>query len=232
MLEINEFNQIVGDIVPNWKPCERPSKNIIIGKYCTLELLAINKHATELFNAISFENKGESWTYLPYGPFYSVDEFQQWLQNTMNDSDTILYAIIDQKSKQAIGVCGYLRINPAHGSIEVGHLHFSKHLKKTPQATEAIYLLTNYIFDELYYRRYEWKCHSLNEPSRHAALRYGFKFEGIFRQCNVFKNRNRDTAWFSILDHEWPALKNKFEKWLDQSNFEPDGNQIMRLQDC
>lgn len=232
MPEINEFDQLVGDIVPNWKPCEYPSKNKMIGKYCTLELFDINKHAAALLNAISFENKGESWTYFSYGPFYSIDAFQQWLQDTINRSDTILYAIMDKKSNQAIGIFGYLRMNPEQGSIEVGHLHFSKLLKKTPLATEAIYLLTSYVFDELNYRRYEWKCHSLNEPSRNAALRYGFQFEGIFRQCNVFKNRNRDTAWFSIIDSEWPALKIKFEKWLDDSNFYRDGKQIKRLQDC
>lgn len=232
MTETNEFNQPVGDMVLNWKPCECPSKNLITGKYCILELLDINKHAAELFHAISFENKGESWTYLSCGPFDSIDEFQQWLQNTMNNSDIIFYVILDSKIKKAIGICGYSRINPQHGSIEIGHLHFSKLLKKTPLATEAIYLMTRYIFDDLKYRRYEWKCHSLNKPSRNAALRYGFQFEGIFRQCNVFKNRNRDTAWYSILDHEWPALKMKFEKWLDDSNFNHKGNQIKRLQDC
>ncbi|HLB56432.1 MAG TPA: GNAT family protein [Coxiellaceae bacterium] len=232
MSEINKFNQTIGDIVPNWKSCEYPSKNKMTGKYCSLEILDIEKHASDLFDAISFENKGESWTYLSSGPIFLLEGFQQWLHNKVKNDDTILYVIIDLKSKKPIGIAGYLRIDPTHGTIEVGHLHYSKFLKQTPLATEAMYLMMHYVFEELHYRRYEWKCNSLNEASRNAALRLGFQFEGIFRQCNVFKNHNRDTTWFSILDNEWPALKIKFEKWLDENNFDLNGKQIKRLQDC
>src|SRR5690606_34325776 len=138
-------------------------------------------------------------------------------------------AILNRQTAAPIGICGYLRINPTHGSIEIGHLHYSKLLKQTPAATEAMFLLMQYAFDTLHYRRYEWKCHSLNQASRRAAERLGFTFEGIFRQCNVFKGHNRDTAWFSIIDKEWPALKGKFQRWLRADNFDVNGKQLTRL---
>ncbi|MBV8803091.1 MAG: GNAT family N-acetyltransferase, partial [Gammaproteobacteria bacterium] len=128
-----------------------------------------------------------------------------------------------------LGIAGYLRITPNHGVIEIGHLHFSKLLKQTPLATEAIYLMLKQVFDEYKYRRCEWKCNNLNEPSHKAAKRFGFTFEGIFRQHYVFKNQNRDTAWYSIIDSEWPILKEKFEKWLHSNNFTPSGKQILKL---
>jgi RimJ/RimL family protein N-acetyltransferase len=139
-----------------------------------------------------------------------------------------LYAI-SNNNNLPIGIAGYLRINPEHGVIEVGHLHYSKLLQKTPAATEVMYLMMRYIFDDLGYRRYEWKCNSLNEASKNAALRLGFKFEGIFRQSNVFKKYNRDTAWFSIIDSEWIAIKERFHRWLDPNNFDAKGKQIISL---
>jgi RimJ/RimL family protein N-acetyltransferase len=224
----NEFNQIIGYPIKNWQPKAAPSISKMIGNYCELELLDIAKHAKKLFNSLSLGNDGSSWTYLPYGPFATFEDFSLWLQKTSDVSDTVLYAILG-KHGLPIGIAGYLRINPEHGAIEIGHLHFSKRLQKTPAATEAMYLMMSYVFDELGYRRYEWKCDSLNQPSRNAAERYGFKFEGIFRQCNVFKGRNRDTAWFSIIDSEWPTIKNKFINWLNPKNFDDVGNQRMRL---
>src|SRR5262249_23531809 len=135
------------------------------------------------------------------------------------------------KTHLPIGKASYLRINPLHGVIEIGHLHFSKFLKRTAAATEAIYLMIQHLFDELGYRRCEWKCNALNQASRKAALRFGFKFEGIFRQNYVLKSHNRDTAWFSIIDNEWPQLKEKFQKWLDPNNFDCNGKQIIKLSD-
>jgi RimJ/RimL family protein N-acetyltransferase len=231
MLEKNEFNQVVGCYVENWVSPERPGNTILHGKFCILDPLEIHKHADKLFDSLSIDNQGESWTYLPYGPFNTCDEFQDWLQKTISDNDTLLYAILDIQTKRPIGIAGYLRINPEHGVIEVGHLHFSKLLKRTPIATEAMYLMMHYALEELKYRRYEWKCHSLNLASRAAALRLGFTFEGIFRQSNVFKNRNRDTAWFSILDNEWPTIREKFKKWLQPSNFNSNGGQIVSLRE-
>ena len=143
-------------------------------------------------------------------------------------TDTQLYAILNT-DHMPIGIAGFLRINPEHGTIEIGHLHYSKLLQRTPAATEAMFLLMRYAFDDLNYRRYEWKCNSLNIPSIKSALRLGFKFEGIFRQSNVFKGHNRDTAWYSIIDSEWPALKDKLQHWLDPKNFDQDGKQIFSL---
>ena len=182
-----------------------------------------------MFNALKIDNKGESWTYLPYGPFENEKEFSDWLQKAKSEPDVVFYAILDKQSNP-IGISGYLRINSEHGTIEVGHLHFSKRLQKTPAATEAMFLMMQYAFEELGYRRYEWKCNSLNQASCAAALRLGFKFEGTFRQSNVFKGRNRDTNWYSIIDSEWPALKEKFVRWLNPDNFDKQGNQITRLQ--
>lgn len=229
MHQKNQFGQIIGNRVDNWIPCQKPPQKVIQGTYCILEPLEINKHSSKLFDSLAIDNKGESWTYLPYGPFNTLNEFQEWLNTTMADINTLFYAILNVKTHQPIGISGYLRINSEHGVIEIGHLHFSKLLKRTPLATEAIYLMLQLIFDELGYRRCEWKCNALNEPSRMAAERFGFKFEGIFRQHYVFKNHNRDTAWFSILDSEWPIIKEKFQKWLAPSNFDATGKQILKL---
>ena len=155
---------------------------------------------------------------------------RSWLHLTMaKEQDTLLYAILDSQNHVPVGISGYLRINPEHGVLEVGHLHFSKLLQKTPAATEAMYLMMEYAFGVLNYRRYEWKCNSLNQASKDAALRLGFTYEGTFRQSNVFKNHNRDTSWFSILDHEWPAINKKLRQWLEPCNFDAQGNQKTRL---
>jgi RimJ/RimL family protein N-acetyltransferase len=225
----NEFDQLIGFPIENWHSREKPSQQIMMGKYCRLELLDIEKHTEQLFYALSLENDGSSWTYLPYGPFETCQDFCTWLEMTSTLDDTVLYTICDNKTGSPIGIAGYLRINPEQGSIEVGHLHFSKLLQKTPAATEAMYLMMQYAFEELHYRRYEWKCDSFNQPSRNAAERFGFKFEGIFRQSNVFKNRNRDTVWFSIIDSEWLDIKSRFCKWLSPENFDSRGNQIASL---
>ena len=172
------------------------------------------------------------WTYLPYGPFDSLDTYRAWTEEMSRRSDPLFFAIIDHNSGhasgRAVGLASYLRIDPAAGSIEVGHLHYSPLLQRTPAATEAMFLMMERAFN-LGYRRYEWKCDALNAPSRAAAQRLGFTFEGIFRQAVVVKGRNRDTAWFSIIDAEWPALANAFRRWLDPANFDPQGKQRERL---
>ncbi len=231
MNETNEFNQIVGCQIRNWQRANTPMKNAIQGTHCILEPLDIDKHAAQLFESLLLDNKGESWTYLPYGPFKDGMEFQEWLKKTISEHDTLLYAVTDPKSLVPIGIAGFLRINPEHGVIEVGHLHYSKLLKRTPAATEAMYLMMRYVFEELGYRRYEWKCNSLKQDSRNAALRLGFKFEGIFRQSNVFKTCNRDTAWFSIIDSEWHEIKKRFQRWLSPENFDISGNQRSSLRE-
>ena len=140
-----------------------------------------------------------------------------------------VHTIVDQSSNKALGVASYLRINPAVGVIEVGHINYAPILQQTRAGTEAMYLMMKRVFEELGYRRYEWKCDALNIASRHAAERLGMTFEGIFRQATIYKQRNRDTAWFSILDHEWPRMKVAFEKWLKSENFKENGKQIKRL---
>ncbi len=225
--EKNEFDQPVGFKIENWAPVKRPPGITLQGQYCTLELTNIDQHAVPLFEA--FSQNDSSWTYLSGGPFKNLEEFQTWFKKIVSDPDCIFYTILDPKTRLPIGVTAYLRIVPDHGVIEVGHLHFSNALKQTPAATEAMYLMMKHVFDDLGYRRYEWKCNNLNEASKNAALRLGFKFEGIFRQLLVAKGHNRDTAWFSIIDNEWPELKKRFERWLNPDNFDAQGKQVKRL---
>jgi RimJ/RimL family protein N-acetyltransferase len=160
-----------------------------------------------------------------YGPFDSFDAYRRWLVAMTESNDPLFYAIVDNASGKAVGVAAYMRIDPANGVIEVGHLNFSPALQRTAAATEAMYLMMRRAFDELGYRRYEWKCDSLNAPSRSAAERLGFHYEGLFRQAIIYKNRSRDTAWFSIIDSEWPARKTAFERWLAPENFDAAGRQ-------
>lgn len=198
------------------------------GRFCRVEALDPWRHADALYAANSTDSEGRMWTYLPYGPFHSRADYRAWIEGTARESDPLLYAIVDRATHQAAGVAGYLRINPSCGSIEVGHLCYSPGLQRTPAATEAMFLMMERAFC-LGYRRYEWKCDALNEPSRAAARRLGFSFEGVFRQATVVKGRNRDTAWFSIIDREWPALKDAFERWLNPANFDDQGRQRVRL---
>ncbi len=227
MNEKNEFNQVVGCLIKNWVPIKELEPTIMRGNYCVLEPLDINKHIKKLFENLSIDNRGESWTYLPYGPFVDDIEFRSWLKAIATGQNPRFYTIL--KNDNPVGIASYLRINLEHGVIEIGHLHFSKLLRRTPAATEAMYLMMRYIFEDLKIRRCEWQCNSLNEASKNAALRLGYTFEGIFRQSHVFKDRNRDTARFSIIDCEWPGIKSNFLQWLDPNNFDAEGKQIKSL---
>ena len=185
-------------------------------------------HAADLHAAFVADTGARDWTYLPYGPFESETAFGDWLSATCLGDDPLFHTICAPDGK-ALGLASYLRIDPANGVIEVGHIHFAPTLQRTALATEAMALMMARAFDELGYRRYEWKCDALNAPSRRAAERLGLTYEGTFRQATVVKGRNRDTAWFSILDHEWPALKARMTAWLDPSNFDSAGHQITSL---
>lgn len=229
--EINELNQPVGYPLTNWKPCSAPPRTAMPGRYCTIEPLDAKHHASDLASIFVHESKDEDWTYLPYGAYRQDADFLAWVDSVESSQDPLFHAVIDNTSGVAVGIASYLRIEPAIGVIEVGHIHFSPRLQKTPAATEAMYLMMKRAFDELDYRRYEWKCDALNAPSRTAAERLGFQFEGIFRQATMYKGRNRDTAWFSILDSEWPQLKERFERWLQPDNFDENGQQKQRLGD-
>lgn len=194
-----------------------------------LEPLSTQQHGDDLWAALGGEANAELWRYFADGPFPDRAAFDVHLAAKEASADPLFYAIVDAESKQAVGHAALMRIEPKHRVIEVGNIVYSKALQRTRGATEAMYLLARYVFEELQYRRYEWKCHSLNEASRRAALRLGFTFEGIFRQHMIVKGKNRDTAWFSMLDSEWPLRKADFERWLDPSNFGDDGRQLSRL---
>jgi RimJ/RimL family protein N-acetyltransferase len=225
----NHLGQPIGFPVADWQPRPWPPGTAMHGRTCHLEPLDPGRHAEELYRAYGEDGDGRLWTYLAYGPFASLADFQAHLQKMSGEEDPLFYAIINQASGQAEGVASYLRITPAHGVIEVGHINYAPKLQKTVMATEAMYLMMRRVFDELGYRRYEWKCDALNAASRRAALRLGFQFEGIFRQAVIYKGRNRDTAWFSITDVEWPAIKQAFEAWLDPANFDGQGQQRQPL---
>lgn len=220
---LNLYAQPVGTPVPGWTPPPAPARTALHGVHCDLRPLDVGM-ADALFEAFSLDDDDREWTYLPYGPFVDREEFREWIRTAAGSSDYILFAIHSEHDRRPTGIAGYLRVMPTSGSIEVGHLRFSRLLKRTCASTEAMYLMMRHAF-ELGYRRYEWKCDALNEPSREAAGRLGFSFEGIFRQATVYKGRTRDTAWFSVLDREWPALRQAFELWLDPSNFDGEGRQ-------
>jgi RimJ/RimL family protein N-acetyltransferase len=224
------FGQPVGFPLPGWTPRPRPPRCAVAGRYCRLEPLDPARHGPDLFAANAADD-GRMWTYLPYGPFDGEAAFRDWLDAVAPGADPQFQAIVAAAGGRAVGLCSYLRIDPPNGAIEIGHLQFSPRLQRTAAATEAIFLLLRRAFDELGYRRLEWKCDSLNAPSRAAAERLGFRFEGIFRRAVVYKGRNRDTAWYSIVDAEWPAVRAAGERWLDPDNVDPEGRQIARLAD-
>lgn len=199
------------------------------GRYCRLEPVNVQRHEQQLFAAYMQAPDGRDWTYLFSDRPATPQDFNAYLAKLEKSEDPLHFTIIDAATHRAVGTAALMRIEPAHGVIEVGSITFSPLLKQTRAATESMYLLMRRAFDELGYRRYEWKCDSLNAPSRAAAQRYGFTFEGIFRQAIVYKGRSRDTAWFSITDAEWPRIRAAFEAWLDPTNFDADGKQRRRL---
>ena len=212
----------------DWSAPIFPIAKKMDGQFCRVEPLHVQSHVDDLWAANSEDKADLMWRYLPYGPFENKDAYRVWLEGVCENKDPQWYAILDKQKNQAVGIASYLQIRPEHGCIEVGHLAFSPLLQRTPAATEAMYLMMQYVF-KLGYRRYEWKCNALNDKSRAAAQRLGFQFEGIFRQHLVLKGRNRDTAWFSILDGEWSALQACFLQWLSPDNFERTGEQKIHL---
>jgi RimJ/RimL family protein N-acetyltransferase len=225
--DVNTLGQPIGAGVPSWKPPRLPGREPMHGRYCRLEAMD-ESFAAELYAANARDTDGRNWTYLAYGPFPTEEEYRQWIATSCLGPDPLFHAVIDLPTGRASGVAAYLRIDPASGSIEVGHIHFSPLLQRSRAATEAMYLMMKRVF-ELGYRRYEWKCDALNAPSRAAAQRLGFSFEGVFRQATVYKGRNRDTAWYAVIDKEWPALERAFELWLDPANFDDTGRQRVGL---
>ncbi len=198
------------------------------GRFCRVEPLDPARHGDPLWAANALDRDGRNFTYLTAGPFATPEAYFEWLNGSCRGDDPLFHAIVDRASGQAVGVASYLRIDPANGVIEVGHINYSPLLQRRPAATEAMHLMMKRAF-ELGYRRYEWKCDALNAPSRAAAQRLGFSYEGLFRQAVVYKGRSRDTAWYSVIDAEWPALRAAFERWLDPANFDAAGNQRVAL---
>ncbi len=213
----------------NSAPARRPQHTTLAGRRVTLVPLDPAAHAPALYEATCRTENEALWLYLSNGPFAGREDFDAHLAKIAVSEDPLYFAIVDNVSGLAAGYAAYLRIEPGHRVIEVGGILFSPRLQRTAGATEAMYLMARHAFEDLGYRRYEWKCHSLNTPSRRAALRLGFTFEGIFRQHMIVKGRNRDTAWFSMLDTEWPVRKGALERWLDPSNFDADGRQKQSL---
>jgi len=196
------------------------------GRYASLVALEPSTQASALFEAFRKDDTG--WTYLPYGPFTDLASFRAWLDGVAATDDPLFFTLLDESGAPA-GLASYLRIAPDMGSIEVGHIHYAVALRQGRAATEIMYLMMRRAFDELGYRRYEWKCDDLNAPSRRAADRLGFTYEGTFRKHVIYKGRSRDTAWYAITDDEWPALKRAFETWLEPSNFDALGKQKRAL---
>lgn len=228
----NDLGQTIGFPLPDWKPVARPPRTAMEGRFCRIEPIDVERHAKDLHESVMLDTDGRNWTYLPYGPFPDYDDYLAWLKVTCLGDDPMFHTVINLATGTAVGIASLMRIEPTPGVIEVGHIHYSPALQRTPIATEAMYLFMTRVFDELGYRRFEWKCDALNGPSNKAAKRYGFTFEGIFRQATVYKKRNRDTAWYAILDSEWPAAKAAYEAWLSPDNFDADDRQHKSLSDC
>ena len=226
---LNRYGQPIGPALEGWSPRPLPPDTPLTGRYCRIEKLDGERHAEDLFAAYSYTGDGRDWTYLPVGPFDTPAEFNAHLRQIAQTRDPLHYTIVDLATGKPVGSSAYMRIDHANGVIEIGHVRYSRRLMRTQAGTEAMYLLMKRAFDELGYRRTEWKCDSLNEASRRAAERYGFQFEGIFRQAVVVKGRSRDTAWFSILDQEWPRIRAGFEAWLSADNFDAEGRQRRSL---
>lgn len=213
----------------NWQPCPTPDQRVLQGRFVRLEALAVSRHGDDLWRALQGPDPA-LWDYLPYGPFSERTGFDAWLTGNTAHRDPLFYAVIDQASGRALGLFSYLNIAAQDGCIEIGHVAFGAPMQRTAGATEAIYLLARHAFDDLGYRRLEWKCNAANTRSRRAAERFGFTYEGLFRQHRVSKGKNRDTAWFSIIDGEWQRCRDAFQRWLAPENFDDRGQQRQALE--
>jgi RimJ/RimL family protein N-acetyltransferase len=224
----SEVSLLVG-LEVDASPAKRPERTTIKGRFVTVAPVDPVGHAEALWEGIRGAKNDALWAYLFAGPFTERADFDAYLITRAASEDPLSFAILDNASNRAVGIAALMRIEPEHRVIEVGSILYTPALQRTHGATEAMYLLARHVFEELGYRRYEWKCNALNEASRRAALRLGFTFEGVFRQHMIMKGRNRDTAWFSMLDCEWPVRKAGFERWLDPSNFDANGQQKSAL---
>nr|WP_311527233.1 GNAT family protein [uncultured Ralstonia sp.] len=229
MTTLNAYQQPIGTPLAGWTARQLPPHTPLAGRYCRLEPLEAARHADALFEAFSQAQDDRVWTYMVEGPFTDIAAHRAYIERIAAKRDPLQYAVIDTRTDRPAGTLALMRITPDHGVVEVGAVTFSPLLQRTPASTEAQFLLMQHVFEDLGYRRYEWKCDSLNAPSRQTAQRLGFQFEGIFRQAVVYKARSRDTAWFSIIDADWPLLRAAFEQWLSPDNFNAQGRQRVSL---
>ena len=228
---LNIFGQPTGPVLDNWQARTLPEAVTLTGQYCRLEPLDAVQHTAYLCQAFDSATVNPAlWTYLSVGPFGDAQSFAAFINTIAVSRDPLYFVVVDLRSERAVGLLSLMRTDVKNGVTEVGNVIFSPALQQTRLSTEAHFLMMQYVFSALNYRRYEWKCDSLNAPSRSAALRLGFQFEGIFRQAVVYKGRSRDTAWFSVIDKDWPALKTAFQHWLSAGNFNDRGKQRCRLQ--
>jgi RimJ/RimL family protein N-acetyltransferase len=226
----NQYDQPIGPAVAGWTERPRPSRCTLTGRYCRLQPVDPQRDAADLFAAYMDAPDGRDWTYLFQERPETLALFRDYLSNLAKSDDPLHYTIVDTETAKPVGTAALMRIDPVHGVIEVGSIAYSPRIKRSRAGTEAMCLLMRLVFDELGYRRYEWKCDSLNGPSRAAAQRYGFTFEGIFRRAIVYKGRSRDTAWYSILAEEWPRIRSAFDTWLEPKNFDETGLQKRALE--
>lgn len=231
MEELNGFGQPVGHRVACDLPRPRPGRRSLTGRFIRVAPMVI-EHAEGLFERVGGADRAPLWTYMPVGPFAGFEAFYHWCERICDGPDPLMFTIEDRNTHRPLGFAAYLCVAPDAARLEIGYILFSKALQCTPGATEAMALMMTHAFDDLGYRRCEWKCDALNAPSRRAAARLGFVFEGVFRQHAVVKGRNRDTAWFSVRDGDWPRLRAGFESWLAPRNFDDNGSQRQSLAAC
>ena len=212
----------------HWQPVDMPGRTVLEGRYVRLEPLSMQRHTAPLYTAQA-SGDDRLWLYMGSGPFTDEAEFREYVGKMAASNDPLAYAVVPTGGEPA-GIVTYLRIEPTTGSIEIGHIWYGASIQRSPVSTEVVYLLAKHAFDDLGYRRFEWKCHNRNERSKRAAVRFGFTFEGVFRNHMIVRGRNRDTAWFSITSEEWPAIRDAFEAWLVPANFDASGQQIRSLE--
>lgn len=221
----------IGPVLARPETAKRPQRVVLDGRYCRLEPLDLERHAQGLYGASTPPDAAARFRYLPDPAPASMDELSAWVSTAAKSEDPLFFAVIDKRSGRTEGRQTLMRITPPHQCIEIGNIYWGPSISRSPVTTEANFLFARYVFEDLGYRRYEWKCDALNAPSRRAALRFGFRYEGHFRRAVIVRGRSRDTAWFSIIDEDWPSLKAAYEKWLAPENFDTSGTQKSRLSD-
>lgn len=231
MAEHSTLGQPIGTALPDgWTPPQAPTRVTLRGNWVHVVPLNARTHGPQLFEAFQQDKTGAGWTYMTTGPYETLESFMAWLEQAETTQDPMFFAYLNAETKQAIGYGALLRINSKAATIEIGSIRMSPLLQRTPMSTEAMYLKAEYVFG-LGYRRFEWKCDALNGPSNNAAKRLGFTFEGIHRKATQYKGRSRDTAWYSMLDEEWPVIRHAHKAWLHPDNFAKNGKQNHKLTD-